>query len=71
MTYSKLNKVFLTNNICQSIIGKISNYISEGRITKTTFRDCINFILNEYLYKHQDYILTVYTEMHIFGLPHL
>ena len=46
-----LNKLYTTNNICESIHGKIANYLSKGKVSKVAFRDTMNFILKEYLYK--------------------
>ncbi len=38
-----LNKVYLTNNICESLHAKISKRIPETKITKNSFRDTIDF----------------------------
>lgn len=46
-----LNKVYCTNNICESIHSKISNYLGNSKVTKAAFRDTLNFIINEYEYK--------------------
>ena len=43
-----LNKVYLTNNIWESINSKIANYIKENKTIKNTFRDSINYIINDY-----------------------
>ena len=36
-----LEKVYFTNNICESIHAEISKYISNNSITKNLFRDTI------------------------------
>ena len=56
-----LNTVYFTNNICESVHSKISNDLPKGQVTKTSFRDTLNYILNEYTYKihniiRRDYI---------------
>lgn len=43
-----LNKVYLTNNICESIHAKIAKHIPESKITKNSFRDTIDFIIKDY-----------------------
>ena len=46
-----LNTVYFTNNICESVHSKISNDLPKGQVTKTSFRNTLNYILNEYTYK--------------------
>ena len=58
-----INKVYLANNICESIHKKIANYLSKGEVTKTAFRDTLNFIVNENLYKKQDCVRRDYNTL--------
>ena len=51
----------MTNNICETIHNKISNFIANKPSSKYTFRDIINFVINEYAYNNnksirRDYI---------------
>ena len=45
-----LEKVYLTNNIYESIHSHISNYIENKKVSKTLFKETLNFILNHYKY---------------------
>jgi len=45
-----LEKVFLTNNICESIHSHISKFIENKNISKILFKDAINYIINHYKY---------------------
>lgn len=42
----------MTNNICETIHSKISNFIANKPRSKYTVRDIINFVLNEYVYNN-------------------
>ena len=42
---------------------KIANYLSKGEVTKTAFRDTLNFIVNENLYKKQDCVRRDYNTL--------
>ena len=46
-----LDKLYCTNNICESLHSKISNYLGNSKVSKSAFRDKVNHILNEYYYK--------------------
>ena len=43
-----LELVYFTNNICESIHGKIAKYINDNKVTKQKFKDCLNYIIKEY-----------------------
>ena len=49
-----LNKLFLTNNIYESIHGKISMHLPNKNISKNIFRDNINYIFKSYEYKKKN-----------------
>lgn len=51
-----LNKLFLTNNICESMHGKISMHLPNKNISKNNFRDTINYIFNCYEYKKKEFV---------------
>ena len=51
-----INKLFLTNNICESIHGKISNHLPNSSIIKTYFKDTISYILKHYSMKNRETI---------------
>ena len=43
-----LEKIYFTNNICETIHSKISKYLGDNIISKNKFRDTLNFIKNDY-----------------------
>ena len=43
-----LEKIYFTNNICETIHSKISKYLGDNIISKNKFRDTLNFIMNNY-----------------------
>lgn len=45
-----LEKVYITNNICESIHSHISNYIENKKVSKILFKETVNFIINHYKY---------------------
>ena len=56
-----IQKLFFSNNICESIHSKIANFLPHGPTTKTNFRDTIEYVLKEYSCKtsqivRKDYI---------------
>lgn len=56
-----LNKVYLTNNICETIHQKIANNLPNDHVAKNAFREAILHIFNLYIYKvknsiRRDYI---------------
>ena len=56
-----LNKFYFTNNVCESIHSKISNLLPKGNVTKNSFRDTMQYILKENIFKvknsiRKDYI---------------
>ena len=56
-----LNKLYLTNNICENIHSCISKHLPNTRITKNNFRDTLNFIIKDNEFKNiapirRDYI---------------
>ena len=53
---NSINKLFLTNNICESIHGKISNHLPNSSITKKYFKDTISYILKHYSMKNRETI---------------
>ena len=46
----------MTNNICESIHGKISNHLPNSSITKAYFKDTISYILKHYSMKNRETI---------------
>ena len=46
----------MTNNICESIHGKISNHLPNSSITKAYFKDTISYILKHYSMKNKETI---------------
>lgn len=51
-----LNKVYLTNNICETIHQKIAVQLPNCQVTKKVFRDTILHTFNEYIYKTNQFI---------------
>ncbi len=45
-----LGKVFLTNNICESIHSYISKFIKNKSVSKSLLKETINYIINHYKY---------------------
>ena len=63
-----LDKVYITNNICEIIHSNISKYIGENKISKNTFRDTLNYILSEYSIKSKNNIRKDYVSRTIIYL---
>ena len=56
-----IQKVFFSNNICESMHSKIAKNLPSGAVTKTNFRDTLDYTLKHYYYKtrqilRRDYI---------------
>ena len=51
-----LNKLYMTNNICESIHGLISKNLPNTRVTKNNFRDTINYIIKNNDFKTKNII---------------
>lgn len=43
-----LEKLYFTNNLCETIHSHISNYLPNNKITKANFRDTVNSIIEKY-----------------------
>ena len=61
---NSINKVFLTNNICESIHGNISNNLQNTSVNKIHFRDTIINILKHYSMKNKQTIIPILNYMH-------
>ena len=55
-----LEKVYLTNNICESIHSHISKYIDNKNISKKLFKDTLYYIINHYKYNLRKCIRRVF-----------
>ena len=49
-----MNRLYFTNNICESIHSKIANHISNNSVTKKNCKDTIIYILNHYALKYNE-----------------
>jgi hypothetical protein len=47
-----LNKLYLTNNICENLHSCISKHLPNTRITKNNFRDILNYIIKDNDFKN-------------------
>ena len=68
-----MEKVYLTNNICESIHAHIAKYIGNKCVSKSLFKETINYIMNHYKYavllKLYNYILAIlYIMINIFNI---
>ena len=45
--FKSLEKVYFTNNVCESIHGQIAKYIQNRNVSKSLFKDTIIYILNK------------------------
>ena len=43
-----LENIYLTNNIGESIHSNISTFIENKKVSKTLFKETLNFIINHY-----------------------
>lgn len=53
---SKLKSIqnfFFSNNICESMHSKIAKNLPSGAVSKTNFRDTLDYILKKYYYKNK------------------
>ena len=48
-----LEKVYVTNNICETIHSKLSKFLGNKPITKNLFRDTLNYVFNNYAFNNK------------------
>ena len=63
-----LDKIYMTNNICETIHSNISKYIEINKVSKNTFRDTLNYILTDYSIKSKNNIRKDYITRNIIYL---